>query len=529
MIENVLFSSCKDKIKSVEGMFMKCSNLSTSLPETFFEGMSSLESAKYVFANTQAQVSDTFSTSKMFEGSKLRTTRGAFLNCQNVSCDISCDTFDGIVGNTLSDTSYMFAGTGVKSIGTGTVTQAEAYVQLLDDGTYITTENETHFLSIETDGEKTYLKTSNNYINSTISNNVFQTTVDKEQASEFTIADTHISYQETVDGQLVTRYLQVTSSVKGVQFSFTTAINNATTFNIDNTNIICAINKYELVGHGLLSDCLDLTTTAYMFGACTALEGLVPEDIFYSNTSSQNYNSLETIEGMFDTCERLCCSTDEDNIDGNPASVYDVSGENTDRFVPGNWLIRCPNLKNIKRLFNNVGSTDEISLKPKKLTVPVNVFNNTSKIQTADYLFNRNYVIGNTSFNRTFLSTSLASLTSVNRMLKNSKVKSIGTSLNNALFVGLNGAKNIKLSDIQYVFYRTSITENSYCATPSILPNAVFTSILHDDDLTRSKIINKDHLPNNAFGYNEGQDIATDKFNPATVTFDSFMSIPKTN
>jgi hypothetical protein len=242
---------------------------------------------------------------------------------------------------------------------------------------------------------------------------------------------------------------------------------------------------FEVKRNGLLAECTNLTSAAYMFANCWRLKGSIPEDMFYTSSAINTYNGLENLDGMFDGCTALSCNF-AGISGGNYRTIYTQEGERG-YFVPYNWLTRCPNVKNISRIFNQVanpvGSYTLDQMTIPSLILEDGVFTYQTKLEDASYAFAHVKSIAGTNLTAVFMQNSLNTLKKAQWIFGFSALKSAGAEENVAMFEkNVNKtAKNTTLNDISYAFYYANHSGNGMTGYG---PNMTrFTSITNSESM----------------------------------------------
>ena len=500
---NKLFNNCS-LIENIDGMFMNCSNFSSSIPANIFKNMSKLKSAKNTFAGTNVSLTQTSTDSLFEETPLLSNVSGLFKGVKYLPNVISYKTFDKINKN-LTDTSYMFAQTNIETIEEGVVNTYNGYLYLSEkDGTLVPSfseENVSCFTLARLEEDTCYLKVDSIHYVNVDKDFKLSLTDDVEDAAIFNVTElnglTQFSFTNIDDEEFqTTRYISVLSDLKGISVSMISS--STTAFQVEDTvNVVLELAKYELDGHGLLCGCTNLTSTKQMFACCDKLSGRVPADIFYSATSNTQYQKLTDISGMFDTCSSLC-SIEGSQVTSDVANtsvIYSVdANDSRTMLVPRNWLSLCPNIVYANALFRHVGNKSTEDNKRANLAVPMSLFDSCRNIVTAANMFDRCVVISGTDFTRAFLSKSLNTLTDVSYFLCYCPVSSISSDNNtkkDLLFTGLNGGANNTIKNVNYAFYGTSFEKSCYVPTSSNLPKSNITSYVYTYGPTKDYYNNK--------------------------------------
>jgi hypothetical protein len=175
---------------------------------------------------------------------------------------------------------------------------------------------------------------------------------------------------------------------------------------------------------GLLSECLNLSSTANMFDNCKKLTGAIPHDLFFTGSTSRKYNSLTSVAYMFSGCTGL-----------NEAYVDD-STDISYLFKPG-FFDKCPNLTDISYVCNYMIGMDKCELHP--LT-----FDKQTKLTTIDGAFLRvSKLTGGIS---QLFRNSLGTLQSARCLFAETNINNVGANFLN------NGGVNKKLRYVQSIF-----------------------------------------------------------------------------
>ena len=380
-----LFSSCKDTLRTAEGLFAHCRNLSIDIPTALFKNCTNLVNLKSCYAGC-ASLTGTI-TKDIFEGCpNIVNASYMFFKCSSIGIDqqatdiaIPSDLFDSCRSR-LTNVSYMFAGcTGMR-------------------------------------------------------------------------------------GQLQTGEAQI--------------------INEDGTSVVQSIIRY-----GLLSDCTSLISTCSMFRGCERLKGAIPEDIFYTTTITKLYNNLTDISYMFDNCRYLALSSTTNNIDArNKLTIYGspLSDSENGYLIPRNWLNKCPNITNIRYLFNQVshypnGTVTDPEFTVNNLSLDDSTFSQQSKIQNANNAFAHCKSLSG-CITSTFMQNSLNTLTTASRIFAFSGITSVGAERYYAVFEKntSQNAKNTVLTNIKEAFY-AACGNNMEGYAPSI--KTKFSAITSSDGM----------------------------------------------
>lgn len=95
------------------------------------------------------------------------------------------------------------------------------------------------------------------------------------------------------------------------------------------------------IQRGLLSECINLENTSYMFYNCLELTGSIPDDIFYTSSLADKYLKLTNVSSMFMNCRGL-----------NKANVDSVTG--VKYLVSSQFFQKCVAITNISNCFNRL-------------------------------------------------------------------------------------------------------------------------------------------------------------------------------
>ena len=430
-IENPDLFVGKTVIKYLEGIFAGCKELTAPAYKTMFKGMSNLITVKNAFAGC-TNLSDQLA-GDMFQGCvKLENTAQMFLNCENLGTtgdvyDISipAELFEDCRGS-LVNTSYMFRYCGFKGrIGTGTAdvninTWNDLYYRL-SDGTYYDEKG-----------------------------NFFKANGESVPSKNITVA----KLQEYINDGTVTEE-------QGPEQTEVT------------------INVTQ---RGLLAECLRLVSVRGMFQGCRYLKGAIPQDMFYTDSTTKIYNRLTDMSYLFDNCNML--GLKYDTIHGwNPQVVYYDVDQDEPYFIPNNWMIRCTSVTTLFAMFRRTasvpnqypdanayyyGAADGVDVNKKtlpKLIIGEGTFAGQLNVTDISWLFAMNYSLGGSYTNQLF--STLQKLTDAQyTFFYCNKIESFGSTLTNAVFLPISAtSKNNKLKNMYAAFYAcTGINQNSYIA-----------------------------------------------------------------
>jgi hypothetical protein len=154
-----------------------------------------------------------------------------------------------------------------------------------------------------------------------------------------------------------------------------------------------------IVKHGLLSECLALTTVEGMFANCHTLKGAIPEDMFYTNSNTSVYTNLTNVSKLFDGCYAMCTQTAGIARAYNSSAIYgDKNGLTELYFIPTGWIAKCVSVTNMSRMFAHVShftllssntnaNINESNTSNIELLMDSTVFDRLQYIQDASFLF----------------------------------------------------------------------------------------------------------------------------------------------
>ena len=232
-----------------------------------------------------------------------------------------------------------------------------------------------------------------------------------------------------------------------------------------------------------------LISTCSMFRGCERLKGAIPEDIFYTTTITKLYNNLTDISYMFDNCRYLALSSTTNNIDArNKLTIYGspLSDSENGYLIPRNWLNKCPNITNIRYLFNQVshypnGTVTDPEFTVNNLSLDDSTFSQQSKIQNANNAFAHCKSLSG-CITSTFMQNSLNTLTTASRIFAFSGITSVGAERYYAVFEKntSQNAKNTVLTNIKEAFY-AACGNNMEGYAPSI--KTKFSAITSSDGM----------------------------------------------
>ena len=199
---------------------------------------------------------------------------------------------------------------------------------------------------------------------------------------------------------------------------------------------------------GFLTNCINLTTAAYMFYSCEALTGAFPHDIFYTDGPLKRYLNLTTIERMFGRCWKI-------------QTPYRDVNDGKDYICREDMFAKCIALTNISGLFYYlVGNSMTAHIYP-------NMFKNQTNITNASNLF---YLCYNFTgdVHQNFLASSLSKLQYVNGMFDCCNMTYVDPRFLN------NGTKNSVLRRVGCLFHSN---DNLTGTAPAFWDKTMFPNI----------------------------------------------------
>ena len=278
-------------------------------------------------------------------------------------------------------------------------------------------------------------------------------------------------------------------TLEDTSYMFTNCYNLNGIIGTGTATVEVANDNFEIISidqYGLLANCILLKNAEKMFACCQKLDGAIPQDIFYTD-GNKFYNNLTNISSMFEACTNLAVGDQY-----NRAYIYQPSGlSNTEAyFVPINWLSKCPKLKNISRIFNQIANSEASAIAPILVNggidtndittaespfqyvykntgtviylqiLPDSLFEIQSELQDISYAFAHNKAIGKTNLTSAFMTNSLNTIKNAAWLFGFSTLRSIGTDASSPSifekYLGTNFIKNTSIESLAYAFYATN-------------------------------------------------------------------------
>lgn len=219
------------------------------------------------------------------------------------------------------------------------------------------------------------------------------------------------------------------------------------------------VTTYTIIKHGLLSECLKLTSVAYMFRGCRNMKGKIPEDMFFTTEATKLYTNLTDLSYLFDNCDYMALSSTEYGIDGrNKQLIYgdELTPTESGYIVPTNWLNKCPNIRNIQFIFNHVSNPTDSNAQfsAPALLMSDMTFSQQTKLQIARNAFYGVRALA-ASLTAVFMQNSLNTLVDASYIFAYSNLKQAGAEEYYAVFEKNTSAtaKNNVLTNLECAFY----------------------------------------------------------------------------
>lgn len=299
-----LFSSCKNNLREVYGMFEGCTKLNGSDPDAtegssnvgisdqWFSGAANLKSVHRFLKNCTNFVGSV--PKDLFANcTSLVQAQEMFSNCISLTGSIPIELFN-YCRNTLADVSYMFNG-------------CEGLEGEFPTGTYTTTTGVNGYEICNPNDEGAL-----------------------QVVNAVTDYKTQISYNDVVS----------------MSPSLATIITNNGSYYVKTTLGEITV----VIQPGLLTECINLISTKCMFFNCRHLgEGSgLPNDIFFTSSLSKKYTQLTDTSGMF-------CRTGFNKVytDKNTGKPY---------LCDANILSKCPNIKYAAEMFRALLNMPECNI-----------------------------------------------------------------------------------------------------------------------------------------------------------------------
>ena len=402
-IPHGLFNNSKKMIQTVGGMFVNCTNLNginldagendeseTGISSEWFNGASALTNVSNFIGGCTSFIGKI--PEDLFEGCvKLQNTSYMFNGCKKITGAIPLTLFD-VCRQTLINTSYMFSG-------------CEELNEPLPVGKYS-----------EQEGIIEYELTAKG-------------------------AEGAMQVVEVMDDP----FTQVAySDVVNLSPNLATIINASGNYYV--IPKIGMVTKVEQLG--LLSDCINLTTVAYMFNGCKKIPGAIPHDLLFTSTNAAKYTKLTSIEALFKNCEAIneCYLEEETGI----------------KYICSPALFeKCTALTNCASVFNRMYGFNNVQPQIHPQT-----FSKQTKVTTVYELFMGTKVTGAAS--PLLFGNCINSITDARKMFAFSNITNIGPNFLNG------GGKNTKLNKIYGIFYACSNLEGT---SPEFWNGAKFTAM----------------------------------------------------
>ena len=391
----------KALLQNVAGMFQGCSSinginldatgndeLNTGVSSDWLKNAVSLVNASNFIEGCTSLVGTI--PEDMFEGcSKLQQLGGFFGNCKTITGGIPLKLFDSC-RETLTNTSYMFNG-------------CELLDEELPTGKYTTEQGIVSYTMVAS----------------------------------------------TVEGALqVVEYMadpikQVTySDVVALSPDLATKINASGNYYV--TPEIGDVIKVEQLG--LLSECLQLTTIAFMFNGCRKMPGGIPHDLLFTSKQASKYTKLTNIEGLFKNCQSI--------------NVGYIEEETGIKYICSPSLFeKCTAVTNCASVFNRMYKV------PADCQIHPRMFDKQTKVTTVNELFFGTPITGPIT---ALFANSINTLVDARLMFARTNITSVGST-----FL-CGGGMNKKLKQIKAIFgYCTNLEGTS----PEFWNGAKFTAL----------------------------------------------------
>ena len=407
-IPSNLFEPCKSTMTSVSHMFSGCNSLSgtdyddndssglknVGISNKWFLNAKSLTNANGFLQNCSGFLSSEI-PADIFKGcTSLAHTASFFNGCTSLTCNIPRGLFDSC-RSTLIDVSSMFA-------------YCKGLTGSIPTGEYSTVVGVIGYEIVNKGTEGSYQVV--------IAPTDFNTQISYEQV---------ILTSPNLEGQISSNGASYVKPVKG--------------------------NITRTVQPGLLSNCLKLQTTAYMFHECQSITGSIPFDIFYTESAMDRYLNLTNVSYMFSRL--LSLNTPYQDVTGVKYLC------NEDLFA------KCPAITNISHLFYYISKMPACNIYP-------NLFRNQSQITDASYLFQFTYNLTG-AVTQQFLSSCLGKLQYANHMFCLCNMTSV-----NPNFLNL-GQRNSILKRVGCIFHGNfdQASNNNAGTSPKFWDKSLFPNI----------------------------------------------------
>jgi hypothetical protein len=407
-IPSNLFDPCKSTMTNVSYMFSGCNSLSgTDYDDNDSSGLKNVGISNKWFLNAKSlsntngflQNCSGFLSSEIpediFKGCTSLAYTSAFFNgCTSLTCSIPRGLFDSC-RSTLIDVSSMFA-------------NCKGLTGSIPTGEYSTVIGITGYEIVNKGTEDSYQVV--------IAPTDFNTQISYEQV---------ILTSPNLEGQIGSNGTSYVKPVKG--------------------------NITRTVQPGLLSNCLKLQSTAYMFHECQSITGSIPFDIFYTESAMDRYLNLTNVSYMFSRLMSL--NTPYEDVTG----VRYLCNE--DLFA------KCPAITNISHLFYYLSSMAACNIYP-------NLFRNQSQIIDASHLFQFTWALTG-AVTQQFLSSCLGKLQYAHNMFCLCNMTSV-----NPNFLNL-GQRNSILKRVGCIFHGNfdQADNNNAGASPKFWDKSLFPNI----------------------------------------------------
>ena len=398
-----LFDNSKKLLQNVSYMFADCTNLtgihidageneeaSTGISDQWFNGASSLINVAGFLSGCNMFAADQIPEG-LFKGCvSLQNAAYMFQNCKLVRGGVPLKLFDEC-RSTLTNTSYMFSG-------------CEGLNEELPVGEYSEVEGIIEYVPV--------VKGSENALQ-----------VVEVMEDPFT----QVAYSDVVN----------------------LSPNLATIINASGNYYVRAekgmITKVEQLG--LLSECINLTTIAYMFNACKAMPGGIPHDLLFTANNSTKFTKLTSIKGLFKNCEKI-------------SKVYTEEETGMTYICDPVLFDKCTALIDCSEVFNRMYAI------PNTCQVHPLTFSKQTKVTTVYELFMGTKITGAVS--PLLFANCVNSITNAAKMFAYTQVTSLSANFLNG------GGKNTKLKNIYGIFFNCSNLEGT---APEFWNGAKFTAM----------------------------------------------------
>ena len=400
-IPSDIFDSCRNILQNISAMFMSCSSLNglnqdakgnekvdTGVSSDWIKGATNLTTANNFLDGCSSFIGTI--PEDLFEGcTKLQSISGFFSGCKTLEGGVPLGLFNSC-RETIQNVSYLFNG-------------CELLDQELPEGEYSTERGIVSYTMVSKDTEGAL-----------------------QVVAEMIDPYTQVSYADVV----------------ALSPDLATKINANGNYYViaDEGDVV------KVITPGLLSECTQLTTIAFMFQGCKKIPGAIPNDLLFTSKYATKYNRLTTIQGLFKNCQSINkCYVEEET-----QKTYICSPS---------LFEKCTAVTNCAEVFNRMYKV------PANCEIHPRTFDKQTKVTTVDSLFFGTPVTGGIT---TLFANSINTLVNANLMFARTNITSVG-----GTFLCSSGV-NKKLRQVKAIFgYCTQLQGTS----PEFWNGAKFTAM----------------------------------------------------